>query len=209
VTFVGTLLDGLGSTLCVDTNRVYAAGYSDGAFMASAVACAYADRLAAVAPVAGIRDIKGCKPTRAVPVIAFHGTKDPFVSYDGGLGRMVASLPSPDGSGKTLGQMASGKTATDASKGPSIPKITAAWAKRNDCTTPPRQIKVAADVALIAYRCPKDATVELYRIAGGGHSWPGSAFSKAIAPIVGKTTFSISADDLIWKFFRDHPLWKS
>ncbi|HEY7134611.1 MAG TPA: PHB depolymerase family esterase [Acidimicrobiia bacterium] len=203
VKFIGDLLDDVDRTLCVDDSRVFVTGLSNGAFMTSAVACAYADRVAAVAPVAGIQDIAGCAPARAVPVVAFHGTADPFVSYDGGLGPKALQLPAPDGSGRTLGQ--SGAVA-NATKGPSIPAITAAWAKRNRCAPTPHEQTVASDVTLIRYDCPPGADVELYRITGGGHAWPGSAFSRAIVATVGPTTFSISADDVIWRFFTDHPL---
>ncbi len=209
VKFFGHLFDQLESTLCVDTNRVFVTGLSNGAFMSSAVACAYADRVAAVAPVAGIRDIKGCHPKRPVPVVTFHGTKDRFVAFDGGYGPAVASLPNPDGSGKTVGESTAASAARAAAKGPSIPKITAAWAKRNHCAARTSRTKIGDDVTVVGYRCPKNATVELYRIEGGGHSWPGSAFSKQIAAVVGPTTFTISADDVIWKFFQNHPLTKS
>jgi polyhydroxybutyrate depolymerase len=207
--FVGTLLDQVDSTLCIDTNRVFATGLSYGAFMISAVACTYADRIAAIAPVAGIRNPKGCKPTRPVPVVAIHGTKDPFIAYQGGFGSSVAALPTPDGSGKTIGEIATPEQIAAASKGTEIPGITAAWAKRNGCAKRPKRTKVADDVTLIRYRCPKDAAVELYRVTDGGHSWPGSQFSKNIEQIVGKTTFSISANDIMWKFFEKHPLTKS
>ena len=43
-------------------------------------------------------------------------------------------------------------------------------------------------------------------MTGGGHSWPGSEFSQAVASVVGPTTMSISADELMWKFFQAHPL---
>ena len=56
------------------------------------------------------------------------------------------------------------------------------------------------------YRCPRGADVDFYRIEGGGHTWPGSEFSKQIEAAVGPTTFSISADEVMWKFFRAHPL---
>ena len=207
--FVGALLDQVESTLCVDTNRVFATGLSYGAFMISTLACTYSARIAAIAPVAGIRNPKGCKPKRPVPVLAIHGTKDPFIGYQGGYGSSVAALPSPDGSGKTIGQTATPEQLAAASKGTEIPGITAAWAKRNGCSKRPKQTKVADDVTLIRYRCPKDATVELYRVTDGGHAWPGSQFSKAVERVVGKTTFSISANDVIWKFFQDHPLAKS
>jgi polyhydroxybutyrate depolymerase len=81
VAFIGHLLDEIESMLCIDTNRVYVTGFSLGAFMTTAVACAYADRVAAVAPVAGIGNPAGCSPSRPVPVLTFHGTVDTWVSY--------------------------------------------------------------------------------------------------------------------------------
>jgi polyhydroxybutyrate depolymerase len=203
VTYIGDLLDEIDRTLCVDTNRIFVTGLSNGAFMTSAVACAYADRIAAAAPVAGIRDIDGCAPRRAVPVVAFHGTADPFVSFDGGLGPKALELPAPDGSG-TIGDSSAAASET---KGPTVPEITTAWAKRNDCApTAPSAQRIAKDVVEFRWECPPSADVELYRIDGGGHSWPGSAFSKAVASVVGPTTSSIDADDVMWKFFQAHPL---
>jgi polyhydroxybutyrate depolymerase len=202
VRFIGKLLTETEHTLCLDQRRVFVAGLSDGAFMTSTVACVYADRVAAVAPVAGIQNPAGCRPARAVPVIAFHGTADPFVAFTGGLGPSALNLPAADGSGRTVGQTLS----PAANKGPSIPQITAAWAVRNGCPHKPTEQVIASDVTLIRYRCPAQADVELYRITAGGHSWPGSTFSQAIASVVGHTTFSISADQLIWTFFEQHPL---
>jgi poly(3-hydroxybutyrate) depolymerase len=54
--------------------------------------------------------------------------------------------------------------------------------------------------------CPGHATVELYRESGDGHIWAGSQAMVAIESVVGKTTFAISADQLMWKFFASHPL---
>jgi polyhydroxybutyrate depolymerase len=201
VAYLGALLDTVERSLCVDTNRVYVTGYSNGAFMTSALACAYANRIAAAAPVAGIRDIAGCQPARPVPVIAFHGTADRFVPYDGSVGSAVASLPAPDGSGRTLGQIGSA-----GSKGPSIPEILAAWAARNGCGHAPAEQAVASDVARIKYPCPNSADVELYRVTGGGHAWPGSPVDKSIEKVIGPVTMSIDADQLMWAFFTQHPL---
>jgi polyhydroxybutyrate depolymerase len=200
VAFIGDLLDEVEETLCVDQRRVFVTGLSNGAFMTSAVACAYADRVAAAAPVAGVRDIEGCDPARRVPVVVFHGTADQFVSFDGGLGPAVASLPNPDGSPREPSQSA------PAPAGPSIPDITAAWAERNDCKAKPKEREIASDVTLVSYRCPGNADVDFYRIEGGGHTWPGSEFSDSIDFIVGPTTFSISANDVMWEFFEQHPL---
>ncbi|HEY3832944.1 MAG TPA: prolyl oligopeptidase family serine peptidase [Acidimicrobiia bacterium] len=203
--FIGDTLDDVERTVCVDTNRVYATGLSQGAFMTSSIACQFADRFAAVAPVAGITAvIKGCKPVRPVPVISFHGTADQFVAYNGGLGPAALNLPTPDGKGK-LGAV---KGIKSASKSPSVPQQLAAWAKRNGCTLTLREHKVTSDVTLLSYPCPKGSEVELYRVTGGGHSWPGSAFSAlpVMQKVVGKTTLTINADALIWHFFRQHSL---
>ncbi len=202
IRFIGSLLDEAERTLCIDEQRVYVTGLSNGAMMTSGVACAYPTRVAAVAPVAGIEDFTGCHAARAVPVVAFHGTADPFLSYTGGLGAKSLALPAPDGSNRSLGQSG----AASATRGPSIPQTTAAWARRNRCAATPTSTRVASDVTLIRYRCPNHADVELYRITGGGHTWPGSEFSRAIASVTGPTTFSISANEIIWRFFQAHPL---
>ena len=201
--FLGSVLDQAEATLCIDQNRVFVTGLSNGAFMTSAMACQFADRIAAAAPVAGIRDIDGCDPARPVPVIAFHGTNDPFVPYDGGLGSAAANLPAPDGSGRTLGEVGA---VDPTAKGPDIPTITGDWAQRNGCGTTPTESSVTDDVTLLTWPCPPGAEVELYRVTDGGHSWPGSKFSGSIASVVGKTTFTIDANELIWAFFQAHPL---
>jgi polyhydroxybutyrate depolymerase len=201
----GSLLSTVESNECVDLNRVDVDGYSDGAFMTSAVACQFAARVAAVAPVAGIQAVSGCHPSRPVPVIAFHGTADPFVSYGGGLGAKALALPAPNGKG-TLGQSGAAGASAKAPPGSSIPDQAKKWAARNGCGTTASQKAVATKVTLISYPCPSDATVELYRVTGGGHAWPGSAFCRSIASVIGYTTFAISADDLIWAFFQAHPL---
>jgi polyhydroxybutyrate depolymerase len=204
--FLITLIGHLTSTLCVDRHKLYVAGYSNGAFMASALACTDAGKIAAVATVAGIQAPSACHPSRRVPVIAFHGTADPFVPYKGGIGPAAKELPSITGQG-SIGSNLNAKAdqgiqQTDLP----IPVEEARWAARNGCSKPPKTSTVTNDVTLIAYKCPGNATVELYRENGDGHIWAGSEAMVAIASVVGKTTFSISANQLIWKFFASHPL---
>ncbi len=201
--FVGDLLDELGRTLCIDERRVFSTGLSNGAFMSSALACTFADRIAAVAPVAGVRAIDGCDPARPVPVVAFHGTDDQYVAYDGGVGPAARNLPNPDGSPRTP---ESTPGTAPALLRPSIPDTVAEWADRNGCGSKATRRAIADDVTVISYRCPDHADVALYRVEGGGHNWPGSAFSQAIEAATGHVTFSIDANEVMWKFFRRHPL---
>jgi polyhydroxybutyrate depolymerase len=203
MTFIGEMLDDVEDAVCVDRARVFMTGLSNGAMMTSSIACAMSDRVAAVAPVAGVTTIEDCGATRPVPVVAFHGTADGFLAFDGGLGEQALNLPAPDGSGRSLRDLRVGGVGA---QGPSVPDIMGDWATRNGCDSEPNEEEVADDVTLHAFPCPSGADVQLYEIEGGGHTWPGSEFSKAIESSVGPTTFSIDANEVMWEFFVAHPL---
>ncbi|HEY5888301.1 MAG TPA: PHB depolymerase family esterase [Acidimicrobiales bacterium] len=203
----GDLLDQVEADLCIDTNRIYVTGLSYGAYMTSFLACAYSDRIAAAAPVAGTADPEGCEFERPVPVVAFHGTDDTYIAFEGGYGSSVAGLPQPDGSG-TLGDAVDPEAADEADQADlvSIPEAAAAWAVRNGCEAEPIEETVADDVNELVFSCPPGAEAELYVVEGGGHTWPGSAFGDNIVDIVGYNTHSISANEIMWAFFQAHPL---
>jgi polyhydroxybutyrate depolymerase len=139
-------------------------------------------------------------------VVAFHGTDDGYVSFTGGLGEDALDLPAPDGSGQTLRDIASADDFAAEWGSDSVPEIMAAWARRNGCADDATEHEVTTEVTEVIYDCPPDAATELYRIDGGGHTWPGSAFSDSIASIVGATNMDVSANEIMWSFFLDHPL---
>src|ERR1019366_7076467 len=84
--FVDAMLQQVESSLCIDTSRVYASGFSDGSFMVSLVACTMSNRFAAIAAVSGLELPSPCPTTRRVPIITFHGTADPILFFNGGVG---------------------------------------------------------------------------------------------------------------------------
>jgi polyhydroxybutyrate depolymerase len=193
----------------LDLRRVYATGLSMGAYTTSSLACQLSDRLGAVAPVAGIQAFTWCRPSRPVPVIAFHGDADPILSYEGGLGPQGKKLPNPDGTGSIADATSSAVASTLGQQFlKPIPAQAAAWAARNGCGTPPSTSAVSSDTSLIKYPCAADASVELYVVHGGGHDWPGGPAGIYPPSIVGVETQTISADALMWQFFLDHPLPK-
>ena len=194
--FIDQLLDQVGRDLCIDTSRVYATGLSYGAIMSSALACARTDRFAAIAPVAGITRPEGCAPTRPLPVLAFHGTMDPILYFNGGIGNLAAAF-----SGGTL---APPPTPVDLD-GEGYPKAVAAWADANGCGAAVDERRSPQVIERI-YACEADADneVRFFIIEGGGHSWPGSAFSASIERIVGPTTTELDATEEIWRFFERH-----
>jgi polyhydroxybutyrate depolymerase len=77
--FLRALLDQLESERCIDRRRVYATGMSNGGFLASLLGCQLADRLAAVAPVAGALDLENCQPARPMPILLIYGSADNVV----------------------------------------------------------------------------------------------------------------------------------
>ncbi len=183
VKFIAALIDTLKATYNIDATRIYADGLSNGGGMAFVLSCTLSDRIAAVGLVgaAHLTSWRWCTDQRAVPMIAMHGTADSAAPYLGGKS-WVAGRPLP-----------------------SIPAWTASWARRNQCDAKPVESVVAADVTRIAYtHCRDDASVVLFRIEGGGHTWPGGgAMPEWFA---GRTSNSIDASRQMWAFFRAHPL---
>jgi polyhydroxybutyrate depolymerase len=183
VRFISELIDTLKASYNIDSTRVYANGLSNGGGMSFVLSCTLVDRIAAVGMVAAAQTIPWtwCKDARAVPMIAFHGTADPEIPYNGG-----ASWISPR-------------------PFPSTPKWAQNWARRNGCDADPVESAVTADVTRRAYaNCVGDAAVVLYTVQGGGHTWPGG--TPLPKWFVGRTTQSIDATSLMWTFFREHKL---
>jgi polyhydroxybutyrate depolymerase len=191
--FLSDLLDRLQTLLCIDARRIYGAGYSGGGRMISQYACDHPERLAAIAPVAGLRagvpmtgpdgpqpDPATCHPERPMPVITFQGTADPVNPYAGG--------------GAPYWQYGA-------------PAAQARWATINGCRQGPRTRRITRHVDQIAYSaCRDNADVVLYRVEGGGHTWPGSAAMIPLVPALGPVTFEIDADALMWDFFERYRL---
>ena len=81
VGFVAKLIDEAEEKLCLDADRVYVMGLSNGGYLAHRVACELSDRVAAIGPVAGLLSLPTCAPARPMPVWLVHGTADQIVSF--------------------------------------------------------------------------------------------------------------------------------
>ena len=90
VGFVSDLIDRISEDYCINSNRIFATGISNGGFISNRLACELSDRIAAIAPVASANYTFSCEPTRPVPVIAFNGTDDLLVPYENGKLSMEA-----------------------------------------------------------------------------------------------------------------------
>jgi polyhydroxybutyrate depolymerase len=88
VGFLRAVVADVGTKLCIDSSRVYAAGMSNGGHMSHRLACEANDLFAAFAPVSGSMTLTGCSPGRPVPIVGFHGVDDYIVFYSLGEAAM-------------------------------------------------------------------------------------------------------------------------
>jgi polyhydroxybutyrate depolymerase len=187
VAYLDALIDEVEGRACIDTNRVYLTGFSMGGMMSMVMACREPDRFAAVAPVAGAIEVTPCERDEGVPLLAFHGTADNAVYFDGSFDPDVGLLV--------------GRT-----EGPSRTEIVEAWSRANDCDTGTDASDIGDDVEHLTFTCPAGEEVEMYVIEDGGHTWPGGEQSPMAEALAGRTTQTIDATRLIWDFFRGHSL---
>jgi polyhydroxybutyrate depolymerase len=82
--FFKTLLNDLHETLSIDQNRIYVAGFSNGAMFVYALACFTENLIAGVAAVSGVQlNLEDCAPSRPIQVLIAHGTNDDEIFYNG------------------------------------------------------------------------------------------------------------------------------
>ncbi len=163
VEFVRSLIEHLQAHLNVDPNRIYVTGLSAGGGFAYLLGCELADELAAIAAVAGAYEdrMAACEAAHATPVLIVHGKRDGSFLYDGGNGRMA------------------------------VPEWAAGWARRNGCEPDSATADQQEGVTSTTWgNCEAGATVMLYTIDDGYHTW----FDQPV-----------NATDVVWDFFETYP----
>jgi polyhydroxybutyrate depolymerase len=81
VGFTRDMVAAVESEYCVDTSRVYAAGFSNGSAMVFRLACEAADLFAAFAPISGSLALFPCTPSQPRPILISNNIPDPVVNY--------------------------------------------------------------------------------------------------------------------------------
>jgi polyhydroxybutyrate depolymerase len=182
IAFARAIVDAVSGDFCVDPDRVFSTGISNGSGLSAEIACAAPDVFAAVALVAATIGPLGCDPSTRIPVLAFHGTADAVVPFTGG----------PLGGGQNVGLVL-----------PSAQEGIGRWAEQNGCDPEPTEERFGNDVVHGTFSgC--DADVEYHWVEGGGHVWPG-ATDQGRAGLLGANTQTIDASELISEWFEDHP----
>lgn len=151
--YIMRIIDQISKQYSVDPNRIYVVGHSNGGFLANALACNHADRIAAVASLAGASYTTraACKPSSPVSVLQIWGTKD--VTFLGNHSGATA-IPGALATFRNWGVI--DKCPTDA--------ITFQNRLDLDAKVP------GLDSTVSQFQgCPSGSAITYWRIAGGGH----------------------------------------
>ncbi|UCH14125.1 MAG: hypothetical protein JSV22_13605, partial [Bacteroidales bacterium] len=189
VSFVSKIINDIikNPSFNIDLSRIYATGISSGGHFSFYLAFKLSNRIASVASVAApmtdtlINYL--CSPVRRISVLHMQGTNDSDLPVNG----------NPEWGALPL-------------KG-----VTDYWAGVNGCnaiadSTQLEDIDLTdnSTVTLFDYNgCDQETEVNLYRINGGGHTWPGGWIDPGWD--VGVLNMDINASAEIWNFFKRNP----
>ena len=83
--FVNALIDSVSSKYNIDSDRIYACGFSNGGTFSYELICGLSNKIAAFGSVGGnfsINEKRVCNIDREIPLIHIHGTKDRLQEYN-------------------------------------------------------------------------------------------------------------------------------
>ena len=147
--FIEVLIQEITSSYVIDSTRIYACGYSNGAMFAYGLACYSSDKIAAIGSVSGSmleETLNNCTPLHPMAMINIHGTSDFILPYEGLSGAYS-----------------------------SIEDILDYWTSFNHTTTDPLTNSITDNGTLIEYYAYQDGdsgtSVEHYKIVEGDHVW--------------------------------------
>jgi len=180
--FIEALIDTISANYSIDQNKIYSCGFSAGGFMSHMLACKSSRCFAAIASVAGTMTdsvYNTCTPAFNLPVLQIHGTSDNIVNFNGALGNKSA------------------------------PDVVDFWKNFNGCNAAPiitslpnTSLLDFSTVQLLDYSpCTNDNLVQMLKVNGGGHQWPGTS---SLLGGLGTINMDINASAEIWKFFRNY-----
>ena len=177
VGFLRDLVNTAAQDACVDLNRVYATGFSNGGDMAQRLACDASDLVAAVTSVAGRFDYhsNACPGDWPVPAVLYRGQLDRTVPYEGDILSLVAlkTIPAIEG----------------------FERI----ARNHRCLASPVSAKLTEDTSCRRFDdCVAGFELTLCTTADAGHCWPGIGNCSQ----GGSQVFS--ASDHMQEFFAKH-----
>jgi polyhydroxybutyrate depolymerase len=204
VQFLSRVIDAVRAAACINKQRVYATGVSGGGRMASQLACDLSERIAAIAPISGVRfplstdtppHTVDCEPVRRVPVMAIHGVWDPI--------NVFADTPPPEA---TTLPAAIGQPVPGSSWSYSAETAVERWAEHNDCRPRPRTVALTPNIDWVGFReCGRGGDVVLFKVKNSGHLSPGHG-GTVPETLVNPTNDEVDGTVVAWAFLAGHRL---
>jgi polyhydroxybutyrate depolymerase len=194
VGFFTRLIENFTDEFHIDPHRIFVTGISNGAMMSYRLAFELPEKIAAIAPVAGAipADLLQYNVSNVpVSVCVISGINDPLVPWEGG---QVGFPRKPRGTVI------------------SVPDSVLFWVIHDNCSAQPNSTLLPDTdpsdrtwVQRDIYSRGTNATeVILYTIYNGGHTWP-DGYQYLPKVLVGRTSYDINANSVIWEFFSSHP----
>jgi polyhydroxybutyrate depolymerase len=184
VAFARNLVDEIARLVPIDRRRVYATGHRNGAMMSYRLAAEAPDLLAAIAPVGGMMLLEPFEATKPMPVLHIHSVDDRRAPYEGGRGALFPIM------------VGIHQNAVEAELG--------RWIALDGCPRQPTVVSQRREDAtghtathLRFAPCKSGAEVELWKLTGANHRWPGARGRPRRHP----SSNVIDAAEEIWRFF--------
>lgn len=211
--FISAMLEKMEKDFNIDGNRVFVAGYSNGAQMAYRLACEMSDKIAAIAPVAAVGSLDACNPKRPVPILHIDGTADTCSPYGGGKDCGACFAQMFKDFGITIN--------VDTYSCESVDRYIKKWRDINGCRDSGRMTYQKGSATCKTFSdCSDSAEISVCAMEGMKHIWPGGTYDgvpaceislnskncKAYRGVVGELDDSIDANEMMWDFFMKHPL---
>lgn len=204
VQYINAILDDFGAAFAIDSQKVYATGFSNGAIMTHRLACELSNRISGIAAVSGgsgefdgnLNRYFQCTPARPIPVLLIHASNDRNYPIAGGVGEGASGTPFYSIAASVSDWRVRNNVGSQAVI-ESVTPTTACYHYRNSSDA----MKPSATVSLCVTTPSKDIFDSNTGVVfGGGHSWPGGSRS----PNGGSDTpvGDFSASNYLWKYLN-------
>jgi polyhydroxybutyrate depolymerase len=202
--FISALVDRLGTEGMAVPGATVLIGLSNGAFFAERLArhgLVAASALILVSGTARGESRRACpRPVRPAAVLCIEGTADRLVPYGGGMATGTMAWLARRRARRILRQPADREVVA-------AETLCSDWAAANGCAPLPVSAPVprgAADgiVQRLSWSVPGHRPVVLYRIEGGGHTWPGGPRYMP-GRLVGRAGRDVDATGIALDFARE------
>jgi len=180
VAFLASVIDDTVNRLSLDPRRIFVTGFSNGAGMAFRFAAERADRVAALAPVAGHCWAHDPKPSRPVSTLYTVGTADLLIPLRGGEVRLPWD--------------------NRLVRRPPVAETLERWAVAIGCA--PIPVLRSDDKTVRVDRYPGPVLFDAVIVEGLGHHWPGGR-AQLNPRTAGPPSSAVNATEMIWAFFQN------